>query len=137
MTPRRANALARRYLDPLGSSGPEILQTVRAYFDHQANIEQAADALHVHPNTVRYRLKRLEELSGARLRDPLTALEVWWAVATAIAGRGPLTRGPVRQAASVTPSPMPTRPGCTTAAAIPIGSALRGVDVAAVGRQDV
>jgi PucR C-terminal helix-turn-helix domain/GGDEF-like domain len=74
------DALARRYLDPLGSSGPEILQTVRAYFDHQANVEQAADALHVHPNTVRYRLKRLEELSGARLRDPLTALEVWWAV---------------------------------------------------------
>jgi hypothetical protein len=74
------DALARRYLDPLGSSAPEILETVRAYFDHQANVEQAAEALHVHPNTVRYRLKRLEELSGARLRDPLTALEVWWAV---------------------------------------------------------
>ena len=74
------DALCRRYLDPVGSSSAEILPTLRAYFDHRANVERAAEALHVHPNTVRYRLKRFEDLSGARLRHPATALEVWWAV---------------------------------------------------------
>jgi DNA-binding PucR family transcriptional regulator len=31
------------------------------------NLTRAAEALHVHPNTLRYRLRRIEERSG---RDP-------------------------------------------------------------------
>jgi hypothetical protein len=41
--------------------------TLRAYADESMNLTRAAAALHVHPNTLRYRLGRIEERSG---RDP-------------------------------------------------------------------
>lgn len=44
--------------------------TCRAYLDAFGDVEAAAQALSVHPNTVRYRLRQIEELTGVRLRDP-------------------------------------------------------------------
>jgi DNA-binding PucR family transcriptional regulator len=44
------------------------------------HVERAAERLFVHPNTLRYRLARYEELTGTNLRDPLAAFEVWWAL---------------------------------------------------------
>jgi sugar diacid utilization regulator len=41
--------------------------TLRAYADASMNLTRAAESLHVHPNTLRYRLRRIEERSG---RDP-------------------------------------------------------------------
>jgi sugar diacid utilization regulator len=41
--------------------------TLHAYADASMNLTRAADALHVHPNTLRYRLDRIRERSG---RDP-------------------------------------------------------------------
>jgi hypothetical protein len=41
--------------------------TLHAYADASMNLTRAAEALHVHPNTLRYRLRRIEERSG---RDP-------------------------------------------------------------------
>ncbi|MEU6508375.1 helix-turn-helix domain-containing protein [Streptomyces sp. NPDC046942] len=36
----------------------------------------AADRLFVHPNTVRYRLRRIEELTGRSLSDPSTLADL-------------------------------------------------------------
>jgi DNA-binding PucR family transcriptional regulator len=41
--------------------------TLHAFADASMNLTRAAEALHVHPNTLRYRLRRIEERSG---RDP-------------------------------------------------------------------
>ncbi len=41
--------------------------TLHAYADASMNLTRAADTLHVHPNTLRYRLRRIAERSG---RDP-------------------------------------------------------------------
>jgi DNA-binding PucR family transcriptional regulator len=41
--------------------------TLHAYADASMNLTRAAEALHVHPNTLRYRLRRIEGRSG---RDP-------------------------------------------------------------------
>jgi hypothetical protein len=82
-------ALRRRYLDPLvgAGSGGEIVASLREYLAAGAHVETAADRLHVHPNTLRYRLARFEELASVHLRDPLVAFEVWWALeSAAIAG---------------------------------------------------
>lgn len=89
-------ALRRRYLDPLAESGSgsEIIATLREYLAAGMHVDTAAERLHIHANTLRYRLARFEELTGAHLRAPLTAFEVWWAVEsstldTALADPGP------------------------------------------------
>lgn len=45
------------------------LQTLRAYLDAFGNTVVAASALQIHPNTFRYRLRKLQEVSGIRLSD--------------------------------------------------------------------
>lgn len=72
--------LHRRYVAPVGSTAAakEVITSVRAYLAAARHIETAAAELTVHPNTVRYRLARFEELTGADLRDTRVAAEVWW-----------------------------------------------------------
>ena len=43
-------------------------------------VDDTARALHVHPNTLRHRLRRFEEATGATLRDPRHLVELWWAL---------------------------------------------------------
>ena len=45
-------------------------QTLRAWLDAHGDVAVAAAALHVHPQTVRYRLAGLRELFGGALDDP-------------------------------------------------------------------
>lgn len=75
-------ALSARYLEPLGTtaSAEELKASLRAYFACGMHVERAAERLFVHQNTLRYRIGRFEELTGASLRDPSIAFEVWWAL---------------------------------------------------------
>lgn len=52
----------------------EYVATLRAYLDHFGDVPAAAAAVHVHPNTFRYRLRRLVEVSGIDLGDPVERL---------------------------------------------------------------
>lgn len=56
-------------LDPVRRE--EYLRTLLAFFDAAGDVGAAASALYVHPNTVRYRLRRLQEITGLDLTDPL------------------------------------------------------------------
>jgi hypothetical protein len=49
--------------------GTEYVLTLRAVLDALGNAAQAARALHVHVNTVRYRMRRVSELTGIDLGD--------------------------------------------------------------------
>jgi hypothetical protein len=51
------------------ASGTNYLGTLRAYLDCFGDVRGAARRLHVHQNTLRYRLRRLVELSGVDLGD--------------------------------------------------------------------
>lgn len=86
--PDVGRALGERYIEPLGQSdsAAELLATVRVYLASGMHVERTAEQLFVHQNTVRYRLGRFEELTGAKLRDPETAFEVWWALQRAEMG---------------------------------------------------
>ena len=53
-----------------------LLATARAWFDHAGSAERAGAALYCHPNTVRYRLRRLQELTGRSLTEPWSVAEV-------------------------------------------------------------
>ena len=50
-----------------------LLDTLRTWFTHDASASATAARLYVHRNTVRYRLRRIEELTGLAMTDP-TAL---------------------------------------------------------------
>lgn len=49
------------------SAGTEYLTTLSVYFKGLSSPTRAAKELHVHPNTVAYRLRRVEEITGLRL----------------------------------------------------------------------
>jgi len=49
---------------PLSNSQGSLLQTVEAYIETGRSLEATARELYVHPNTVRYRLRKVAELCG-------------------------------------------------------------------------
>ncbi len=51
------------------TGGTEHLRTLVAYFRANCSPRGAATELHLHPNTVSYRIRRLEELTGLSLND--------------------------------------------------------------------
>ena len=48
-------------------------ETLIAYLDNSGSVEATARALFVHPNTVRYRLRRIAEVSGYHPADARSA----------------------------------------------------------------
>jgi DNA-binding PucR family transcriptional regulator len=46
------------------------VETLRAWLDAFGDVTTAAAAVFVHPNTFRYRLRRLAEVGGLDLNDP-------------------------------------------------------------------
>jgi len=72
--------LAQQRLAPLAdeteSSRERLGETLLAWLDHQGKVPEVAAALHVHPQTVRYRLGRLRECFGSALDDPEDRFEL-------------------------------------------------------------
>jgi purine catabolism regulator len=70
---------SRRHLGPLiehdRSRKGNLVATLRAYLE-TGEQQQAAQRLRVHPNTLRYRLDRIREISGIDLEDPETRLNL-------------------------------------------------------------
>ncbi|MCW2912626.1 MAG: PucR family transcriptional regulator [Actinomycetia bacterium] len=60
----------------LGTLSAEVLAGLRAYLDAFGEVGAAASALHVHPNTVRYRVRQAVRLAGLNLTDPRERLVV-------------------------------------------------------------
>ncbi len=54
--------------DATGTGG--LIETLEAWLDAFGDVTKAAAALFIHPNTLRYRLRRITELSGLDLTDP-------------------------------------------------------------------
>ncbi|HEX6511900.1 MAG TPA: helix-turn-helix domain-containing protein, partial [Chloroflexota bacterium] len=57
-------------------SGSQLLPTLEAFFNANGNLSKTADLLFVHRNTLMYRLKRIEELTGSSLDDPETRFDL-------------------------------------------------------------
>jgi hypothetical protein len=77
---RLARDVADSALEPLEGetelSRERLGSTLDAWLRHRGRTEAVAKALHVHPQTVRYRLARLRELFGTRLDDPDARFEL-------------------------------------------------------------
>ena len=69
-----ARLLSGQVLAPLRGLRPEqadrLAETLLAWLESADNAGAAASRLHVHPQTVRYRLRQLTELFGDGLSDP-------------------------------------------------------------------
>jgi DNA-binding PucR family transcriptional regulator len=63
-----------RLVDPrvraLRENDPMLAATLQEYLDGFGDIGAVAQRLHVHPNTVRYRVRRIEKLLSTSLADP-------------------------------------------------------------------
>jgi hypothetical protein len=72
--------LAASALAPLAELRPgarsRLRETLRAWLDHPGQVTRVAGDLHVHPQTVRYRVAQLRELFGERLDDPDARFEL-------------------------------------------------------------
>lgn len=96
-----ADLLATDLLAALEPANPlhlELARTALAYLDHGGRADLTAAALHLHPNTVKHRLRRLGELTGMSLPDrsgqAVDRLLPWWCALqswlhAAAAGRRP------------------------------------------------
>ncbi|MEW2489741.1 helix-turn-helix domain-containing protein [Streptomyces sp. NPDC048411] len=62
------------------ATGGELVRSLAAYFDASGDIGRAARQLVLHPNTLRYRLRRARERYGVDLDDPDTRLLITLAV---------------------------------------------------------
>jgi hypothetical protein len=62
--PLARSTLINRIYKPLQSHSTELLGTLWCYLDNGRSLEATARELFVHPNTVRYRLKRISEVIG-------------------------------------------------------------------------
>ncbi|MGP4091241.1 helix-turn-helix domain-containing protein, partial [Streptomyces sp. KR55] len=51
-------------------------RTLRVYLDCFGDVRRAAEALHIHANSLRYRLKRLADLAPLDFEDPDARLAV-------------------------------------------------------------
>ncbi len=72
--PRVADALHHRVLGALGDHRPQraadLLETLVAYLDSGLDRRRAAQRLHVHPNTLDYRLRQIHEHTGLDVHRP-------------------------------------------------------------------
>jgi DNA-binding PucR family transcriptional regulator len=88
-------ALRRQQLAPLDGLPPSararLEETLTSWLRHMGNHRAVADELHVHPQTVRYRLGRLRELFGSRLDDPTVRAALMLALAWGAGGTAPST----------------------------------------------
>ncbi|MCT2035231.1 PucR family transcriptional regulator, partial [Dietzia cinnamea] len=69
-----AAMLVDRIVTPLRGADASVEDTLRAYLDSGGHVEKCARELYVHPNTVRYRLKRVSQITKF---DPLTARDAF------------------------------------------------------------
>jgi purine catabolism regulator len=60
--------------------GGDLVSSLRAFLDHNARWESAAAELYVHRHTLRYRMRKVEELTGRDLDLPHDRMECWLAI---------------------------------------------------------
>ncbi|MEU6510895.1 helix-turn-helix domain-containing protein [Streptomyces sp. NPDC046942] len=78
--PEEATRLVHVILKPVLVLPPQdrtrLLETLRHWFAAGGRAQDTAERMFLHPNTVRYRLRRIEELTGRSLSDPRTLADL-------------------------------------------------------------
>ena len=102
-------ALHTDVMGPLAAAGPTLIETLDAYLDCGGAIEACARKLFVHPNTVRYRLKRITDFTG---RDPTQPRDAYVLRVASTVGQLDYPAQPSGVGSSAAaPAPLPVRSG--------------------------
>nr|WP_275582696.1 helix-turn-helix domain-containing protein [Shouchella xiaoxiensis] len=54
-----------------------LLETVMVYVKNNGHVSSTAKALHIHLNSLQYRLKRITDLTGLQLKDPTERIGIY------------------------------------------------------------
>ena len=110
VAPAMLDALADRALEPLVRSdartGAQHVRTLAAFLRADRHLKPAAAALHVHVNTLRYRLARIERLLGVDLEDVEARFQLEFALRLLEARGRVATDGPRPGPAEAAPAPV-------------------------------
>lgn len=90
--PLAKHTLVDRIYRPLQSHSTDLITTLWSYLDNGRSLEATARELFVHPNTVRYRLKRVSEVIGWDATGPREALILQTALILGAVGADPNRR---------------------------------------------
>ncbi|UBU11948.1 PucR family transcriptional regulator [Nonomuraea gerenzanensis] len=71
--------------------GSELLRTLDTFLETCGSWQRTADELYVHVNTLRYRMQRIEELTGRRMSSMRDRTDLYLALRSGQAARGDLT----------------------------------------------
>lgn len=75
---------AERVLGPVieydAEHGTELVSTLAVFLEHNRSWQRSSEALHVHKQTLVYRMRRVEELTGRELRDTADVVQFWLAL---------------------------------------------------------
>jgi purine catabolism regulator len=90
-----AATAAERVLGPVVSydadHATELVHSLAVFLAHNRSWQRAAEALHVHKQTLVYRMHRVEELTGRDLRETADVVELWLALQARELAHGELT----------------------------------------------
>ena len=79
-----AQAIVRHILGPVldydAEHGTPLVTSLRTYLSHDRSLKAASEALHVHKQTVVYRMRRVEELTGRQLGHMEDVANFWLAL---------------------------------------------------------
>ncbi|MFI6663514.1 PucR family transcriptional regulator [Streptomyces sp. NPDC050481] len=90
-SPELANTMTRRVFGPLtGGDNGELTTTLACLAENQFDSASTTAALHMHRNTLRYRIKQIEKLTGLDLQSHGDRTLVWLSVIWAQISSGPV-----------------------------------------------
>jgi purine catabolism regulator len=79
-----AEMAADRVLGPViaydAEHGTELVRSLTVFLEHNRSWQRSAEALHVHKQTLVYRMHRIEELTGRDLRATADVVQFWLAL---------------------------------------------------------
>lgn len=75
--PELGHPAVRRLLEMDKRNGTSFAASLRAWLDAQGDVRAAAKRLRVHPNTLRYRLRRIGEMAPIDIDDPDERFALW------------------------------------------------------------
>jgi purine catabolism regulator len=90
-----AETAAERVMGPViaydDAHSTQLVRSLTVFLEHNRSWQRAAEALHVHKQTLVYRMHKVEELTGRSLRDTADVVQLWLALRALEFAHGELT----------------------------------------------